>query len=399
MLSVEQAQAEILGRVQRLPSERVDILAALGRVLAEPIRSTRRIPPWPNSSMDGYAVRAADAHRTAMLRVVDRVIAGSLPTRAVGVGEAVRIFTGAPMPDGADAVVPQEDVDARDGVIALRTAVSAGAYVRPAGEDVREGDLVLEPGRPIGAAEIGILATLGCTQVSVGRRPRVAVLSTGNELADLGVEPSPAQIPNANTYSLMAQITEAGGLPLNLGVAPDRLDAIAERIARGTEADMLVSSAGVSVGELDLVRDALVNAGAELHLWKVDMRPGKPITFGSLGGRPVFGLPGNPVSAMVTFELFVRPMVLAMQGRDGPSRLTIRATALAPIVNRGTRRGYLRVVLERRDGRWGARLTGEQGSGILRSMVSADGLAVLAGDTSVAVGDEIEVIVLREVRG
>ena len=397
MLSVEEAQREILGRVRVLPSERVDVLAALGRVLAEPIRSTRRIPPWPNSSMDGYAVRAADARPAATLRVVGRVVAGSLPTRAVGVGEAVRIFTGAPLPSGADTVIPQEDVDARDGVIALRNAVEPGAYVRPAGEDVREGDLVLEPGRAIGAAEIGLLATLGRTQGAVGRRPRVAVLSTGNELADLGTEPTPAQIPNSNTYALMAQVMETGGVPLNLGVVPDRLDAIAERIARGAEADVLVSSAGVSVGELDLVREALVNAGAELHLWKVDMRPGKPITFGSLGGKPVFGLPGNPVSAMVTFELFVRPMLLAMQGRRGTARLTVRATALAPIVNRGSRRGYLRVVLEARDGRWGARLTGEQGSGILRSMVSADGLAVLRGDTAVAVGDEVEVIVLREV--
>jgi len=397
MLSVEQAQAEILGRGRVLPTERVDILAALGRVLAEPIRSTRRIPPWPNSSMDGYAVRAADARPSAILRVVDRVIAGSLPTHAVAAGEAVRIFTGAPMPAGADAVVPQEDVDARDGVIALRGAVEPGAYVRPAGEDVREGDLVLEAGRAIGAAEIGLLATLGRTQVTVGRRPRVAVLSTGNELADLGTEPTPAQIPNANTYSLMAQVVEAGGLPLNLGVAPDRLDAISERIARGLEADVLVSSAGVSVGELDLVREALVNAGAELHLWKVDMRPGKPITFGSIAGRPVFGLPGNPVSAMVTFELFVRPMLRAMQGRRATSRATITATALAPIVNRGSRRGYLRVVLEARRGRWGARLTGEQGSGILRSMVSADGLAVVPGDTSIAIGENVEVIVLREV--
>jgi molybdopterin molybdotransferase len=397
MLSVEQAQAEILGRVRVLTSERVDVLAALGRVLAEPIRSTRRIPPWPNSSMDGYAVRAADARPSATLRVVGRVVAGSLPTRAVGAGEAVRIFTGAPLPGGADAVIPQEDVDARDGVIALRSAVEPGAYVRPAGEDVREGDLVLEPGRAIGAAEIGLLAALGRTQVAVGRRPRVAVLSTGNELADLGTEPTPAQIPNSNTYSLMAQVMETGGVPLNLGVVPDRLDAIAERIARGAEADVLVSSAGVSVGELDLVREALVNAGAELHLWKVDMRPGKPITFGSLGGKPVFGLPGNPVSAMVTFELFVRPMLLAMQGRRGTGRLTVRATALAPIVNRGSRRGYLRVVLEARDGRLGARLTGEQGSGILRSMVSADGLAVLRGDTAVAAGDDVEVIILREV--
>jgi len=397
MLSVEEAQREILGRVRVLPSERVDVLAALGRVLAEPIRSTRRIPPWPNSSMDGYAVRAADVRPSATLRVVGRVVAGSLPTRAVGAGEAVRIFTGAPLPSGADAVIPQEDVDARDGVIALRSAVEPGAYVRPAGEDVREGDLVLEPGRAIGAAEIGILATLGRTQVAVGRRPRVAVLSTGNELADLGTEPTPAQIPNSNTYALMAQVMETGGVPLNLGVVPDRLDAIAERISQGAEADVLVSSAGVSVGELDLVREALVNAGAELHLWKVDMRPGKPITFGSLGGKPVFGLPGNPVSAMVTFELFVRPMLLAMQGRRGTGRLTVRATALAPIVNRGSRRGYLRVVLEARDGRWGARLTGEQGSGILRSMVSADGLAVLRGDTAVAAGEDVEVIVLREV--
>jgi molybdopterin molybdotransferase len=397
MLSVEEAQREILGRVRVLPSERVDVLAALGRVLAEPIRSTRRIPPWPNSSMDGYAVRAADVRPSATLRVVGRVVAGSLPTRAVGAGEAVRIFTGAPLPGGADAVIPQEDVDAHDGVIALRSAVEPGAYVRPAGEDVREGDLVLEPGRAIGAAEIGLLAALGRTQVAVGRRPRVAVLSTGNELADLGTEPTPAQIPNSNTYSLMAQVMETGGFPLNLGVVPDRLDAIAERIARGAEADVLVSSAGVSVGELDLVREALVNAGAELHLWKVDMRPGKPITFGSLGGKPVFGLPGNPVSAMVTFELFVRPMLLAMQGRRGTGRLTVRATALAPIVNRGSRRGYLRVVLEARDGRWGARLTGEQGSGILRSMVSADGLAVVRGDSAVAVGEDVEVIVLKEV--
>ena len=397
MLSVEQAQAEILGRARPLPTERVDILATLGRVLAEPIRSTRRIPPWPNSSMDGYAVRAIDTRPAATLRVIDRVIAGSLPTRTVGAGEATRIFTGAPMPSGADAVVPQEDVDAHDGVIALRATVEAGAFVRPAGEDVREGDLVLEPGRSIGAAEIGLLATLGRTHVAVGRRPRVAVLSTGNELADLGTEPTPAQIPNSNTYSLMAQITESGGLPLNLGVAPDRLEVIAERITRGREADVLVTSAGVSVGELDLVREALVNAGADLHLWKVDMRPGKPITFGSLAGRPVFGLPGNPVSAMVTFELFVRPMILTMQGRRAISRPRIRATAVTPIVNRGSRRAYLRVMLEPAAGRWKARLTGDQGSGILRSMVSADGLAVLAGNTAVAAGEDVEVIVLREV--
>jgi molybdopterin molybdotransferase len=398
MLSVEQAQAEILSRVRPLPIERVDVLAALGRVLAEPIRSTRRIPPWPNSSMDGYALRAADSRPAATLRVVGRIAAGTLPDRAIGAGEAMRIFTGAPLPDGADAVIPQEDVDARDGSVTLRGAVETGAYVRPAGEDIREGDLVLEPGVVVGPAEIGLLATLGRTQVSVGRRPRVAVLSTGNELADLGIEPTAAQIPNANTYSLVAQVSAAGGVGINLGVAPDRADAIAEKIARGAEADALVTSAGVSVGDLDLVRQALVDAGAELHLWKVNMRPGKPITFGSLRGRPVFGLPGNPVSAMVTFELFVRPALFAMQGRRGPARPTVRAKALAPITNRGSRRGYLRVVLEGHAGQLGARLTGEQGSGILRSMVAADGLAVVEPDTVIGKDGDVEVLLLRELR-
>jgi molybdopterin molybdotransferase len=224
------------------------------------------------------------------------------------------------------------------------------------------------------------------------------VLSTGSELADLGTEPGPAQIPNANTYSLMAQVMEAGGIAVNLGVAPDRLDAIGERIRRGREADVLVSSAGVSVGDLDLVREALVDAGAELHLWKVNMRPGKPITFGSLAGRPVFGLPGNPVSAMVTFELFVRPALFAMQGRRGSSRSRLRVEAAETITNRGSRRAYLRISMEEREGRLLARLTGEQGSGILRSMVAADGLAVVAPDSKVEVGELVEVILLRDLR-
>jgi molybdopterin molybdotransferase len=398
MLSVEEALEQILSRVRPLATERVDVLAALGRVLAEPVRSTRLIPPWPNSSMDGYAVRSADARAGATLAVVGRVAAGALPDRTVGAGEAMRIFTGAPLPGGADAVVPQEDVEAETARVTLRGTSERGAYVRPAGEDVRVGDLVLEPGTLLGAAEIGLLATLGHSQVQVSRRPRVAVLSTGSELADLGTEPGPAQIPNANTYSLMAQVMEVGGIAVNLGVAPDRLEAIGERIRRGREADVLVSSAGVSVGDLDLVREALVDAGAELHLWKVNMRPGKPITFGSLAGRPVFGLPGNPVSAMVTFELFVRPALFAMQGRRGPSRLRLRVEAAETITNRGSRRGYLRISMDEREGRLLARLTGEQGSGILRSMVAADGLAVVPPDTKIESGELMEVILLRDLR-
>jgi molybdopterin molybdotransferase len=396
MLTVEEALDAILARIPVLGSERVDVLGSLGRVLAEPVTSRREIPPWPNSSMDGYAVRAEDTGRGAALAIVGRVEAGSVPARAVGRGEAMRIFTGAPLPEGADTVVPQEEVDAGGDRIALRAAVERAAFVRHRGEDVRVGDRVLEAGTVLTAAEIGLLATLGFSQVPVYRRPRVAILSTGNELADLGTEPGPGQIPNTNTYTLMAQVLEAGAEPVSLGVASDRLEVIEARVRAGRDADVLVSSAGVSVGDLDLVREALTRAGAELHLWQVSMRPGKPITFGTLGGRPMFGLPGNPVSAMVTFELFVRPALLKMSGRRRLTRPRVRVRALEPIPNPGSRRGYLRVHLEATGQGLGARLTGEQGSAILRSMVAADGLAVVPPDTVVPVGGELEVIQLRE---
>lgn len=400
MLSVEEALDRILGRVEPLTTERVPVLDALGRVLGEPIVSRREIPPWPNSSMDGYAVRAEDTRGGgARLAVVARITAGAVPDRPVGPGEAARIFTGAPLPPGADAVVPQEDVDAEGAVIRVRQAVERGAYLRARGEDVRAGETVMVPGQVIGPAEIGLLATLGYPLVRVHRRPRVAILSTGNELAELGHEPGPGQIPNSNSYSLMAQVIEMGGEPLNLGIAPDRLDAIEERLRAGLSADVLLSSAGVSVGELDFVKEALERLGAELHLWQVSMRPGKPITFGSAGGRPVFGLPGNPVSAMVTFELFVRPALRKMAGHTRLDRPRIRATALAPIPNPGRRRGYLRVILSAEPGGHGARLTGGQGSGILRSMVLGDGLAVVPGDTVIEKGEAVEVIVLRPLDG
>jgi molybdopterin molybdotransferase len=398
MLTVEEALEQILSRVGPLGTERVSILSALGRALAEPIVSERELPPWPNSSMDGYAVRADDTRQGAVrLAVVGTVTAGAVPTRDVRAGEAIRIFTGAPLPDGADAVVPQEDTEAADGHVTVKTTVGTGAYVRPRGEDLRIGDAVLASGVAIGPAEIGLLATLGMSQVLVHRRPRVAILSTGNELAELGREPAAGQIPNTNSYSLYAQVMEAGGDPMNLGIAGDRLDAIEERLRWGADTDLLLSSAGVSVGDLDLVKTALTRAGAELHLWQVSMRPGKPITFGSVQGRPVFGLPGNPVSAMVTFELFVRPALRRLAGFRAIHRARLRAQALAPIDNPGVRRGYLRVTLERLGGEWGARLTGDQGSAILTSMVRADGLAIVGGDTTIREGEPVEVIVFRDV--
>jgi len=267
--------------------------------------------------------------------------------------------------------------------------------VRPRGEDVRSGDRVLEPGQRLGPAEIGLLATLGHSPVRVHRRPRVAILSTGNELADLGEEPGPGQIPNSNSYSLMAQAREAGAVPVNLGIARDELSAIERRVRSARQADVLLSSAGVSAGEFDLVREPLERSGAELHLWQVSMRPGKPITFGSLGRTLVFGLPGNPVSAMVTFELFVRPALLRMGGSAVLQRPRLSARARARIANPGHRRGYLRVRLHRRGEGFDAELTGDQGSGILRSMTLADGLAVIAPDTTVEPGGAVDVIVLR----
>ncbi len=396
MLTVEDALDRILSRVKALGSEHVDLVRSQGRVLAEPIVSRRNIPPWPNSSMDGYALRAADATVSgARLRVSMVIAAGVMPKTALAPGEAARIFTGAPLPPGADSVIPQEHVAADGDLITLASPVKPGDFVRPAGEDVRPGDELAEPGRMIGPPEIGMLAALGYTAVRVYRRPRVAILSTGDELADLGSEPGPGQIPNTNSYTLMAQVRETGGEPMNLGVARDRREDIEERLRWGQSADVLLTSAGVSVGDYDFVKEAFASLGATIHLWKVSMRPGKPVTFGSLGPQAVFGLPGNPVSAMVTFELFVRPALRKLAGHRQLTRPIIRAEALAPIPNQGAPRGYLRVTLTPVNGGYGARLTGDQGSSIIKSMMLADGLAVVPPNTIIELGAPVDVMVLR----
>jgi molybdopterin molybdotransferase len=406
VISVEEALERILSRVTPLGDERVALVDALDRVLTEPVVAAREIPPWPNSSMDGYALASVDTAgatggRPARLRLAGHVAAGHMAERPLARGEAFRILTGAPLPDGADAVIPQEDVTLEGGAVLVPRAVPAGDYVRPRGEDIRPGDRLFEPPRVLSPGDIGVLATLGWSRVSVTRRPVVGILSTGDEIVDLGGAIGLGQIPNSNSYSLIAQVRAAGAEPVNLGVARDRQDEIEARLSWGLGCDVLISSAGVSVGDHDFVKAALAALGAEQHLWLVNMRPGKPITFATLpsplkGSLPVFGLPGNPVSAMVTFELFVRPAIRRMGGHARILRPTRAARALAPIANPGRRRGYLRVVLRETDGVLGARLTGEQGSGILRSMAEADGLAVLPGDTTVAAGETVPVILLRE---
>jgi len=409
VISVEEALERILARVGVLGDEQVPLTRAFRRVLAESVVSSLDVPPWPNSSMDGYALRSGDTRRASAsapvrLTVSGRVAAGHVAPRAVGPSEAFRIFTGGPMPEGADSVIPQEDVTVDEGAIVVPRPVNAGDFVRPRGEDMRAGEGVLERGRLLGPAELGLVAALGRSQVRVLRRPRVGVLSTGDEIVDLGGHPGPGQIPNSNTYSLMAQVEEAGGEPVSLGVAPDRLDEIEARLRWGLDCDLLISSAGVSVGEHDFVKAALERLGAEQHLWLVDMRPGKPVAFATIPSTgkcalPVFALPGNPVSAMVTFELFVRPALLRLGGHARLQRAVVQARAEAPIANAGRRRGYLRVTLSAGDdGGYRARLTGGQSSGILRSMVAADGLAIVPGDTTVEAGATVPVILLRDVR-
>ena len=405
MISVEEALDRILSRVAVLGDERVALTRALHRVLADDVESPRDMPPWPASSMDGYALRSGDTRAAAALSparlaLAGRVPAGAMAERPLRPGEAFRIFTGAPLPEGADAVIPQEDVAAEGGILLVPRPVADGDFVRPRGEDMKRGDRVLERGRILSAADIGMLAAVGRTPVGVVRRPRVGILSTGDELVDLGGRIGPGQIPNSNSYSLIAQVIEAGAVPVSLGIARDRLEDIEARLRLGIGCDLLISSAGVSVGEHDFVKAALERLGAEQHLWLVDMRPGKPIAFSTIpqdgkGALAVFALPGNPVSAMVTFEVFVRPAILRMAGHGRLHRPTITARALAPIANRDRRRGYLRVTLTPADDGYGARLTGTQSSGVLRSMVAADGLAVVPGETTVQTGQPVKVIVLR----
>jgi molybdopterin molybdotransferase len=399
VLSVAEALARVLADVPVLGTEVVPLSDALERVLAGPVISRREIPPWDNSSMDGYAVRAADtsaasAERPVVLQVVGEIAAGGTAPRAIRPTEAYRILTGAPLPPGSDAVVPQEDVQRSGARVSLHRPVEVGAYVRQRGEDIRSGDRMLEAGTVLRPAALGVLASLGHARVDVYRRPTLAVLSTGDELVEPDSPLGPGQIPDSNSYTLCGLARAAGAVPLSLGIAPDSREALVERLRRGLQADVMVSSAGVSVGDRDFVREAAESLGARLDFWKVNMRPGKPITFGRIGDRFFFGLPGNPVSSMVTFELFVRPVLRRLGGYRTLNRPRIHARALEPIDNPGSRPGYLRVRLERSGGEVGARPTGNQGSGILRSMLLADGLAVVPGDTQIPKGSEVDVILL-----
>ena len=389
MLSVAEAQRAILATIKPLESETIELLDALGRVLAAEVRSDIDLPPFDNSSMDGYAVRAADAvgatfDRPVQLPVSIDIPAGHPSPIDLPPGTAARITTGAMLPRGADAIVPVEDTDdnARGSnplpaSIGLRLAVKSGAFVRYAGDDVRRGQQVLNAGTIIRPAEVALLAAVGQAQVQVYRRPRVALLATGDELVEPHQTPGPGQIRNVNASATAAMVLQYGGVPLSLGIARDRLDAVTAKLESAIEqgADLIVASAGVSVGAYDLVKDAVAAHGA-IDLWRVRMRPGKPLAFGNYRGVPFFGLPGNPVSAMLTFEQFVRPVLRVMAGLAQWHKPTIEVIVQEAIESDG-RETYARAWVERIDGRWQARLSGGQGSNMLSSLVRANALVIV----------------------
>ena len=417
MLPVEDALERILDLCEPLPAETRPIDDAVGQVLAEAIVAPFDIPPHDNTAMDGYAVQSASTAGAAegapiRLRVIGELAAGYLYDGVVGAGEAVRIMTGAPMPDGADTIVPFEETD-EEGLrapgqtneaiadVGILKAAAVGNNIRRRGEDVRQGDHVLAEGAVLRGPEVAVLASLGVSEVRVVRRPRVAILSTGDELLSPGQPPAPGKIYDSNSSGLSALVQQYGGVPKRAGIASDTIEALTAAIQRAlADADLLITSAGVSRGDFDVVKEVLVREGA-IDFWTVRMKPGKPLAFGRFNapdGRrvPHIGLPGNPVSSLLAFELFGRPAIEQLMGRAPQARPMVRAIAEDDIVNTDARRVYARATMQLDDeGRWHARLTGPQGSGVLTSMALANGYAVCPEDAErIRAGEECDVIMV-----
>lgn len=410
LLNVDQALARILEHIHPLPAETVELSQSLGRLLAEDIIAADSIPPFANSSMDGFAVRAADVLNSSSDAPTSLIIsmdipAGSSPTQRLQPGQAARIMTGAPIPEGADAVVPVENTDIHwtpgsdaplPERVSIRQSVQVGDSVRPIGEDILAGQTILKAGTTIRASEIGALASIGRPQISVIRQPRVAILSTGDELIGVDQPLTPGKIRDSNSYTLAALVITYGGIPISIPTARDTLEDVRRRFreALDMQPDMILSSAGVSVGAFDVVRTIIEELG-QVDFWRINLRPGKPLAFGHLGNIPFFGLPGNPVSTMVTFEVFVRPSLLKLAHRPDKSP-TVQAVVGENLRSDG-RRSYLRVQLARENGSWVARTTGTQSSGALTSMVLADGLLIVPeGVTQVSAGQILPVRLLRD---
>ncbi|RJP22037.1 MAG: molybdopterin molybdenumtransferase MoeA [Deltaproteobacteria bacterium] len=397
MPTYEEARRIVLESVAPVGVERIETGRALGRTLAESVAAPWPLPFCDNSAMDGYAVRADDCRGPARLSITGYVPAGGTASVGIAPGCAVKIMTGAPIPHDCDAVVPFEETEAADGHVVVKGPVTVRQHIRFRGEDVKEGAVILPEGTPLRPPEISMLASLGKAFVPVYRKVRVAVLSTGDELIELGEAPSPGAIINSNSLAVAAAVREAGAVPVLLGIARDDLESHAEKISEGLTSDALVTTAGVSAGDRDLVRDVLARMGVESRFWKVGIKPGGPTAFGMKDGKPVFSLPGNPVSALITFEAFVRPALLRMMGRKTVVRPLVKATLAETVRKKAGKVNFLRVTIEVRDGEYFASSAGDQNTGILRSMVHADALAVLPADrTSFAAGEKVDVLLLGE---
>ncbi|MFQ5589088.1 MAG: gephyrin-like molybdotransferase Glp [Nitrospiria bacterium] len=403
MISVEQAQKIILDEIHPMPHEKILLSHALRRTLAEDIRSPLDHPPWDTSAMDGYAVRVSDTATASpknpvLLKVIEEIPAGKLPQKTLNNGEAAKIMTGAPLPEGAEAVIKVEETASENNGVRVFAAPERGEYIRLQGEAIRAGDPVLKKGALIRPAEIAMMASIGKSVVPVFQRPRVGILSTGDELADLDEPRGLDKILNSNGYGLAAQVTAAGGLPLTLGIAKDSKTDLNEKIAAGLSSDFLLISGGVSMGDYDFVLEVLETLGVTMRLWKVAMKPGKPVAFGTLQGRPVFGLPGNPVSSMVTFEEFVRPALLKALGRASLFRPVLTAKLEETVKKRPGRRQFLRAVVSVENGEYRVRATGHQGSAILMSLVKANALMILPEEgEGLHAGEKVKVQLLSDI--
>ncbi|HJQ52415.1 MAG TPA: gephyrin-like molybdotransferase Glp [Gemmatimonadaceae bacterium] len=406
MLTVAEASERILAEIRPLDIERVPLRQALGRVCAEDISATVTMPPWSNSSMDGYAVRSADitavmSGERVSLKVVATIAAGGFAPRALRRGEAMRIMTGAPVPEGADSVIRKEDTDGGKKKVEIRDARDVWKNIRAAGEDFQRGDQLARRGNPVRPALIGVLASTGVGKLSVFKRPRVAIISSGNELVDVEdfekVEAG-RKIVSTNGYTLTALTRVAGGIPLDLGIAGDTPASLKHKLRQAKGCDLILTSAGVSVGDLDHTRDVFGALGGEQKFWKVKMRPGAPLAFGMLDDVPWLGLSGNPVSAMVSFELFVRPALRKMQGYATPFRRTVRVTLEEEVKIGAKLTHFLRAIVTRReDGALMARLTGPQSSAALTSMAKANALLIVPESSQkVAKGSQLNALMLDQ---
>jgi molybdopterin molybdotransferase len=393
MITIEDAQRIILSHTKILSIENVSLLQGLGRVMAEDFHASWDLPITDNSAMDGYAFSSQSPVREQWV-VADFIPAGSERTTPVAPAEAVRIMTGAPIPPGCDTVVPFEEVEQTPEGIRLIGELKPGSHIRKRGEEVQANDLVISAGSVVRPQEIGLLVSLGRTEVSVYRKVRVAILATGDELLEAGASPESGRIINSNSLSLAAQVLEAGGEPVLIGIAADTAKATGEKIREGLQADILITTGGVSVGDRDFVKESIQELGGRLLFWKVDMKPGKPVACAMFDDKPVFALPGNPVAAMVAFEMFVRPAMLKMMGHSRIFRPVVRAVLAEQAKNRGERPHLARVQVTLEHGVYRASSTGNQSSASLTSLTRGNGLLRLEPNTSISEGCMAEVSVL-----